>query len=344
MVKCLKVTKEFGSEVRKFLTENSWLGRSTRIGKTQRYLLFPLKDNADTKKILAKFKGTIESRNLQKVRKKGPLNLKEAMEGIVPKGKSEFLRRSFDIVGDIAVLEIPEELKDIEKSISWTVLRKFPNIKVVAKKSDKTSGIYRIRRIKVLRGEKRSYTIHKEFGLRMHVDLNRAYFSPRLGSERIRIAKQVCKNEDILVVFAGISPQALVIAKQNPSANVWAIEINPEAVELMKENIRINYLGNRVTPLKGDVRKVIPKLDKKFDRIIMILPHEDEKFLPLALTVAKRGAKIHMYAFSKESEFPQLKSRLEKEHNVKVNQIIKAGEYSPYVWRVCVEMTAWRKV
>ena len=120
---------------------------------------------------------------------------------------------------------------------------------------------------------------------------------------------------------------------------LWNIELNPDAVALSKENVRINYLGDQITNLAGDVKKVVPKLNRKFDRIIMILPHEDEKYLTLALTSAKKGATIHMYAISKAEEFDQLKARLEKENNIKVKQVVKAGEYSPRVWRVCVDMT-----
>ncbi len=338
MVRCLKINKELSSGARNFLLQNNFLDKSTVTGKTQRYLFFPLTEDANTKKILSKFKGTIENRNLQRIRRKGPPNLKEALKSIVPAGKAEFLRRSFDVVGDIAVLEIPQELKKLERSIAWNVKRVYPNINVVARRSEKTEGVYRIRKIIPLVGEKRTDTTHKESGLNMRVDLNKVYFSTRMGSERIRISKQVKKNENILIMFAGIGPQALVIAKQNPSALIKTIELNPEAVKLTKENIRINYLGDRVAPLKGDVRRVVPKIKEKFNRIIMILPHENEKYLNLALSVAKKGSTVHMYAFVKAEEFDNLKIRLEKEHKVKVKQLVKAGEYAPYVWRVCADM------
>lgn len=303
-----------------------------------RYLFFPLKPDAKERVILKEFKGSIEERNFQKIEKTGPKNLKAILKKVVPESKWGLLPRSFDVVGDILILELPEELEKLEKSIAWNVKQAYPTIKVVAKKANKTTGVYRIRQIKVLQGENRTETVHKESGLKMHIDLNKAYFSPRLGSERLRISKQIKEDEDVLVMFAGVGPQALVIAKEHPSAMVWAIEINPDAVKMMKENIRINYLGDRVVPLLGDAEDIVPKLVQKFNRIIMILPHEDEKFLPLALTVAKKGCTLHMYAIAKEDEFEKLKKRLEAENPVKVKQVLKAGEYSPYVYRVCAEM------
>lgn len=339
MVQCLKITKEFGSKALRFLRENDYLDTTTKIGKTQRYLLLPIKDGSSTRRILKEFKGTIESRNLSKVQFKGPPNLREALKKVVPNEKAEYLHRGFDIVGDIAILEISPELEKLEKSIAWTVKKIFPNIKVVAKKAGKTSGPYRIRKIKVLQGEKRTDAIHKESGVRIHVDLNKAYFSPRMGSDRIRISNEVGKNEKILVIFAGVGPQALVIAKQNPTAKVWAIEINPDAVELMNENIRINYLGPQIKALEGDVKTIVPTLKQKFERIVMIHPHAGSSYLNLALSVAKKGGKIHMYAFTESDKTNDLKKKIESEYKVRVDKVVKAGEYSPRITRVSVDMT-----
>ena len=303
MVKCFKIKKNFGGEIITYLSEQDFLDRTHRIGKTQRYLLVPLKEVFSERKIKLRFKGSFEERHLQKVEHRGPKTLKDILNNIVPKDKIEFIHRSFDTVGDIAVLEIPPELKKLEKSIAWRLKQSHPNINVVAKKVGITSGKYRIRKIEVLAGEKRTETMHKEAGLKMYADLNKVYFSPRLGGERLRISKLIKSNEDVLVLFAGVGPQALVIAKQHPSSLVWAIELNPEAFKLMKKNIRVNYLGYQIIPIKGDVKTEIPKLKKKFDRIIMVLPHKDEKYLYQALSVAKTNAKIHMYAIAKEKEF-----------------------------------------
>ena len=334
MVKVLKISKIGGEKVRKKLIEMNALDNSYVLGKTGNYLLFPLKK---TQGIVKEFGGKIVERNLSKV-SKPVTGLKEALGKILPSSLSGIFPRSFDQIGDIAVLDIPRGLGKYEKVIARTLGRINPRINVVAKRADKYSGKYRIRPIMVLDGEKRSDTIHREAGVRLKVDLNTVYFSPRLGKERLRIANLVGKNEKVLIMFSGIAPFGIVIAKNNPSAEVWNVEWNPHAVELAEENIKLNKLGNRVHSLGGDVRKVIPKLKKKFDRIVMVLPFDNEEFLKDALIVSKKNTVIHMYSILKATEVKKFKSALEKKHSLKVFDVVKAGAYGPGMWRYCFEM------
>lgn len=336
MVKVLKISKVGGEKVRRKLIELDALDTSYVLGKTGNFLLFPLKKSRG---IVKEFGGKIVDRNLRKV-SKPVTGLKEALGKILPSSLSGKFPRSFDQIGDIAVLEIPHGLGKYEKVIARTLGRINPRINVVAKRAEKYSGKYRIRPITVLDGEKRSDTIHREAGVRLKVDLNTVYFSPRLGKERLRISKLVGKKEKVLVMFSGIAPFGIVIAKKNPSAEVWNIEWNPHATKLAEENIKLNKLGKRVHSFGGDVRKVIPKMKKKFDRIVMVLPFENEEFLVDALMVSKKGTRIHMYSILKESEVENFKSKLEKKHSLKVMDVVKAGAYGPKMWRYCFELRA----
>ena len=335
MVKVLKISKIGGEKVRKKLIEKGVLDASYSLGKTGNFLLFPLKK---TRGIVKEFGGKIVDRPLRKV-SKPVTGLKEALGKILPSSLAEKFPRSFDQVGDIAVLEIPQGLGKYEKVIARTLGRINPRIKVVAKRAEKYSGKYRIRPIAVLYGEKRSETIHREAGVRLKVDLNTVYFSPRLGKERLRIAKLVEEKEKVLVMFSGIAPYGIVIAKKNPSAEVWNIEWNPHAVKFAEENIKLNKLGKRVHSLGGDVRKVIPKLKKKFDRIVMVLPFDNDKFLTDALMVSKKGKTvIHMYSILEEGMVDEFRAKLERKHGLKVFDVVKAGAYGPKMWRYCFEI------
>ena len=334
MVKVLKISKVGGEKVRKKLIEMNALDNSYYLGRTGNFLLFPLKK---TRGIVKEFGGKIVERNLRKV-SKPVTGLKEALGKILPSSLSGKFPRSFDQIGDIAVLEIPRSLGKYEKVIARTLGRINPRINVVAKRAEKYSGKYRIRPITVLDGEKRSETIHREAGVRFKVDLNTVYFSPRLGKERLRIANLVGKKEKVLVMFSGIAPFGIVIGKKNPSAEVWNVEWNPHAVALADENIKLNKLSKRVHSLGGDVRKVIPKLKNKFDRIVMVLPFDNAEFLKDALMVSKEGTIIHMYSILNENEVDKFKSKLEKSHSLKVFDVVKAGAYGPKMWRYCFEM------
>ena len=339
---CFKVKKEIGEKVRAYLINRDWLDRTRIIGRTMRYLFFPLKKTADTADLKKRFSGSLEQRNLEKIIKKKGKSLKDVLKRLLPADKLEELRRSFDVVGDMLVLEIPDSLKKMEQSIAWNVKRAYPNIKVVAKKGKKTEGKYRIKKVKVLAGAQRTETIHTESDMKLKVDLNKAYFSSRMGSERLRILKQIKKGEDILVMFAGIGPYPILFAK-NKDVKIVAIEINPEAVKLMKENIRMNYVGDKIVVYKGDAKKLVPKLKNKFDRIIMSLPISAHEFLPEALKVSKKGTIINLYQFSHEDELDKIKQRAinvakKSKKKIKILRAVKSGYYSPYVNRYCLDI------
>lgn len=352
MVRCLKIKKQYGEQAKRWLASNGWLSNEHMIGKTQRYLLFPLNKSASVDAILKEFSGSVEERNLQKVQKKEG-SFKELLKDTIQKRETDRGTASYDVVGDIAVLDIPKGLERCEKSIAWTLRRTHPNIKVVAKRASITEGEYRIRKIKVISGESRTETIHRENGLKFRVDLNKDYFSPRLGTERLRIANLVKPNERVLVMFAGVGPYALAIAKQQPKVKeVVGVEINEHAVELFKDNIRINskavfgsLRGNplaiaekRIKPLCGDANELVPRLGR-FDRIVMPLPKLAHEFLDVAIRAAKKGGTIHFYTFVKVGELAKAKQLCRAAaKKIKITRAVTCGAYAPYINRVCIDL------
>ncbi len=241
--------------------------------------------------------------------------------------------KSFDVVGEILIFtDFPKELKNKEKLVGEYLIKKFKNIKTVAKKSKKYSGKLRTAKLKILAGDKSKETIHKESGLRFKVNPEKVYFSPRSGTERLRIANLVKKDEEVLVMFSGIAPFALVISKHSKAKEIFTIELNKQGHKYTQENIILNKIKN-VIPIQGDVRKVTP--NKKFDRIIMPLPSAAESFLNLALKHLKPKGTIHLYKFEKEENFKKLKEKYSKKFKVK---LVKAGTPAPGKYRVCLDL------
>ena len=240
------------------------------------------------------------------------------------------------MIGSIAIFnEFLHLQKRKEKLVAETLMRLNPAVKTVAKKVGKFSGRLRLQKIKIIAGEKTKETLHVENGVRLLVDVEKCYFSPRLANERLRIAKQVKKGEFVLVLFSGVGPYTCVIAKLTKAKNVLGIEINRWAHKYAEENIRMNKLNN-VQAIQGDVKKILPKLKGKFDRIVMPLPKTAEKYLPLAIKKLKPKGIIHLYTFATEEEFPKILKNYKKFFK-KVN-IVKAGVYAPYVYRVCLDL------
>ena len=241
---------------------------------------------------------------------------------------------SFDVVGDIAIFQ-----QDVSKRDAENLLKKLNNIKVVCKKIKKYSGKYRTPKLKVIAGEKRKETEYKENNVRLKLDVEKCYFSPRLANERLRIAKLVKGNESVLVMFSGVGVYPLVIAKNSKPKIVYGIEINPVAHKYALENVKLNKIEN-VKLLKGDVRKIVPGLKEKFDRILMPLPRGGESFLKLALKAAKKNTLVHFYDFLNEKEFNLAKEKIDTacgKRKHKILRLARCGQFGPRIYRVCVD-------
>ncbi len=227
---------------------------------------------------------------------------------------------SFDIVGDIAIVKYREDL-DLEE-IAEYILKKHKNVRNVAVDYG-VQGETRVRRVELIRGD-RTETIHREFGIRIKVDISKVYFSPRLATERWRVVQDVRDGEVIYDMFAGCGPFSIMIAKYR-RVKIYASDINPYAIEYLRENIRLNKVSN-VVPILGDAREVAGQIGEKVDRVIMNLPHSAYEFLPYAMSVLKKGGKINYYEIlpkdvNLEERFAGL--------DIQVRDVHRVHEYSP---------------
>ena len=226
---CIRIKKKNAEETRKILHKKELLNfgflPETRKGE----VFFPVAN--EIKKIEELGFSVIKRKLRQIKRRKGSLLDLLRYKGI----KSDEIIKSFDVIGSITVVDIPEKLKkhkEHKKEIANAILSIHPNIKTVAEKVSPVSGVYRIRKVKVIAGEKKTETIHTETGCRFKLDINKVYFSPRLVFERQRIANLVKngkKCETVFVPFAGVGPFAIIIAKNNQDSIVYANELNPIA-------------------------------------------------------------------------------------------------------------------
>src|SRR3989344_5073393 len=122
-------------------------------------------------------------------------------------------------------------------------------------------------------------------------------FSGKYRLQKVRIIVGKKPKESVLVMFSGIGPFSVLAAKK--AKEVYAVEINPSAHKYALENIKLNKAKN-LKSYKGDVSTILPKLKKKFNRIIMPLPTDSESYLFLALKYLKTKGIIHFYDFSRE--------------------------------------------
>jgi tRNA (guanine37-N1)-methyltransferase len=209
------------------------------------------------------------------------------------------LPRSIDLVGDIAIIEIPPELDAHKHAIGEAVLETHKNVRTVLAKKGAISGTYRLREFSVIAGEPKTETIHKEHGCQYYLDVAKAYFSPRLSYEHKRVASLVKQGETIVDLFAGVGPFVIQIAKTHENVQVYAIDVNPDAVEFLKRSIRLNRVEGKVHPILGDAKQVVEeKLSGVADRVIMNLPEKAMEFVEAACKALKPdGGIVHFYSF-----------------------------------------------
>lgn len=250
---------------------------------------------------------------------------------------------NFDLVGSgekaVAIVEIVEGAD--EKEIAEEIMKQNKNVKSVLKKTSERKGEFRLRECKLIAGDENTEVVHREYGFVLKVDPQKVYFSPREATERQRIAEQVEAGETVLVMFSGICPFAIAIAKKQPEVEkVVAIEINPEAHEYAKENVRINKLAHKIVLIQGDVREQAKEYSGKFDRVVMPLPLGAGNFLDVAVNCLKKDGIIHLYSRGEGKDlYSNVLKLIEKnvKKKVKILDKRKVSAYAPGKWKVCID-------
>jgi len=285
----------------------------------------------------------------------------------------ESIPKSFDVVGDVAILHDPDQTKtDAEwQAIGESIRKKNKGIKVVAVRQSTLAGTQRaVGDLKIVSGIQRDplITSHTEYNIKCVVDLNRTFFSPRMAQERLRICQQVARGEHILVLFAGVAMEALQIACRTEAASVVTVELNEVAVEcsrrsrqLLPRNKSVKCPGaeDRLDIRQGDVLELLPTLPRNhFHRIFVPRPKEGatdgdlgtgengKDFLDALLpTLLQEGGECHWYDFAADHELPEcsrtkqfLASTCEA-HGLKATflHVAKVGSVAMHQLRVCVD-------
>ncbi len=298
----MRVPKKQGEKAIALANKLELVDKSLEIQRETDYLCIPLVRPPD-EDALATLKSQVPQTQFLKgifTEKPRPAKtLLQALENKVPPQLLANLPQALDIIGDIVIMEIPPELKPYESVIGKAILETHTNIRTVFAKAGAISGVYRLRELIFIAGEQKTQTVHREFGCQYHVDVAKAYFSPRLSNEHQRVASLMQAGETVVDLFAGVGPFSVLIAKKNPNVEVYAVDINPDAVELLKLNARVNRVENRVFPILGDARQVAgTKLMGSANRVIMNLPETAIEFVDAACqTIKPEGGIIHFYGF-----------------------------------------------
>lgn len=315
---CVRVSREEGEETRQRLADEGVLDHELRIQQENGYLYIPVREVPED---LPTERREFEERD----------DTTDAVDivGYEPR---------FETVGDIALLE-PEE----DDEAGEALVEADNGIVTTLRVESAVEGRERTRRMSYVAGERKTRTVHREYGREFVVDLTDVYFTPRLAEERERVASQVEADERVFDMFAGVGPFAVAAAEAG--AGVIASDINDRAVELLRENATRNGVDDRVVAYNEDARDVAERVASEggADRIYMNLPHTADEFLDAACEAARSGAVIHYYDIRHEDDLfdgavEEIRDAAASAgYGVEVLERVVVRSYAPYDYNVCVD-------
>ncbi len=206
--------------------------------------------------------------------------------------------RGYDLYGNIVVIDA---VPNTAKALAEKLLLENKNIETVLRKGGAVKGLYRTRRFVYVAGRRNYLATYRENGCVFRFDIRKTFFSTRLAYERKRVSEMAKDGEHVVVMFSGVGPYAIEIAKTHKKSAVVAIELNSAACRYARENARLNKTPNVVLE-QGNVDAFAKKYSRFADRIVMPLPKGSSKFLESAFEMCSRGCVIHYYTFCKEGE------------------------------------------
>lgn len=270
--------------------------------------------------------------------------------------------RAFNILGNIAVVKFPGEVKsgpprgtsknlrkrfllEAKKKFAEKILRENKPVRTVLEKQGKVKGRLRKIQTRHIVGEKTKEVLYKENNCFFRFNVDSSYFSPRLSNERKEIASKIKKNDNVLVMFSGVAPYSIVIAKNSKTKKVFSVEINREANKYAKLNLELNKVKDKVELVQGDIKKIARKFkkeNKKFEVIVMPRPQLKDSFLRETFILSKKNTRIYYYDFCREDEINNIVEKIKLEakkyrKKIKILNIKTAGEIAPYKIRVRID-------
>ena len=208
--------------------------------------------------------------------------------------------QAFEVQGDVLLVKIPDEMIEVEQAIAQAMLEQFPSVRVVCHDAG-VEGEFRVRNLRVLKARNdndSTQTRYREHGHEFKIDPAVAYFSGRLGTQRMQTfdavsAMSTAKGRPLVVVdpYAGVGPSmALLYTEATLVSKAYVNDMNQGAIPLLEENMEYFHSkrkeqGTYVVDCM-DARKLIetkPEMLGCADVLLVNLPHDSIDHLPSLL-------------------------------------------------------------
>jgi tRNA wybutosine-synthesizing protein 2 len=273
--------------------------------------------------------------------------LKNRLKNRLTGKELDHLPKGYQIIGNILLIKLDKRLLKHRRLIGKAIMDMLPYMHTVCLIKEIKRNI-RKPEIEVIAGCNKTQTMNKEHGCKFLLDVSDIMWSQGNKNEKIRLTKMVKPGETIVDMFAGIGYFSIILAKYCKPKKIYAIDINPKAIEYLRKNIWLNEVEDKIEILQGDCRKFSKLLENAADRIIMGYLFETEKFLPYALKIAKNNAVIHFHRTVKEEEIDKFKEKLIKigaknKVKIKVLKVKRVKSYAPKIWHVVFDLKVTKR-
>ncbi len=268
----------------------------------------------------------------------------EVLKDELTQEQLKFLPSGYQKIGDIVIVNINPEIAEFENEIGKIILKKIPNTRTVCSRTGSVFGEERLPQIEVITGDENTETIHRENGCLYKLDVSKIMFSKGNLKERHRLQQLIKPNEIIVDLFSGIGYFSISIAKFAKPSKIYAIDINPDAILYLNENIHLNKVEGNIEAILGDCREVVRKLGKIADRVIMGYLPNTSKYLDSAFVVLKEKGIIHYHDVFKEEDLWDKPTEILKKSAEKNGYILEeiidkriVKSYAPKVFHIVID-------
>ena len=242
----------------------------------------------------------------------------------------QYWPRSYEMVGDVLIVRLEDEIKQHQYQIAKAMLDHISSARIICADNGVT-GEFRVRDISpILSRNDNLSTLTKirENGHNIIIDPAKAYFSSRLSTERegnVAAAKELSNllNRPITISdpYAGVGPALpSLIATEGLVEAIFAGDLNPEAVELLTDNInslvnKSNYdFDNRVMCMDAREWRKDETLTNSTDLLLVNLPHDTIEHLGDLFPLMRKGTKslIRGWAIVERQDLEGVRKIIEK--------------------------------
>ncbi len=334
---------------KEFLDSYDWLEKGLSIEKEGDERGIPLSSSfpQEIPESLRQFK--IVRKEVVKKKIKNYLSYLEELIGVEKfRTFSSLWPHSYDQIGDIIIIKIPEEIEKFSEQIGDALLlyhlsftRVFQDLGV--------HGKFRVRSVKLIRGPNNlgGETKVKENGVEFLVDPTKGYYSPRLANERMETLKSAIllkeklgRSLNICDAYAGFGPALLPLLKENNLAKfVLANDLNLRINKILEDNLIHCNKHNCTIKIECLDALNLFRYDEYigfFDILLVNLPHSTVEHLPFLIRLLNKNSTslLRAWCIIENNKLNELENHICKifntqEYSVSKINIKSTRTYSP---------------